>query len=91
MTSKKAVEADEEVVELKQGDDGKYYPVAVVKVKERGDHAVAHNDAIRDVPRWLPAAYEMMNGFVIGLGAIENFMVNVKRMNRRSKRNINDR
>ncbi len=81
--TKKAIKPDEEVVEMGEGSDGKYYPVAIVKVQ---DQPVARNDAMGDIPRWFPVAYEMMNGFVIGLGAIENFMVNVKRMNRRVKK-----
>ncbi len=83
--TKKVIDPNEEVVDMKPGDNGTYYPVAVVKVK---DQSVAHNDAQMDMPKWFPAAYEMVNGFVVGLGAIENFMYNMKRMNRKVKRNV---
>ena len=86
MTDRKVeprVKPNEEVVEMGRGEGGTYYPIAIVKVE---DHSVAHRDAMRDLPRWFPAMYEIVDGFVIGLGAIENFMRNMKRMNRKVKR-----
>jgi len=76
----KKVPENEEVVEMGEGEDGKFHPIAVVKVQSQ---PMAHKDAIRDLPRWFPAMYEVVNGFTIGLGAIENFVMNMKRMNRR--------
>lgn len=81
MVVKKVIQ-DEEVVEMGQDGNGTYHPIAVVKVEDR---SVARNDAIKDLPRWFPAMYEVINGFTIGLGAIENFMMNMKRINRRRK------
>jgi len=83
MTVKK-VTPDEEVVEMGERDDGKFYPIAIVKAK---DQSVAHNNAMRDLPRWFPAMYEVIDGFVMGLGAIENFMWNMKRLNKRRRQN----
>jgi len=83
MVVKKTVELNEEIVEMGEGEDGKFHPIAIVKVK---DQPLAHNDAVKDMPRWFPAMYEVVNGFTIGLGAIENFVMNMKRMNRRVKR-----
>ena len=73
---------NEEIVEMGEGEDGKFYPIAIVKVQ---DQSVARNDATRDLPRWFPAMYEVIDGFVIGLGAIENFVINMKKLNRRRK------
>jgi len=86
MTKKqKIIDAGEDVVEMGCDEKGTYRPIAIVKAS---DQSIAQNDAIEDglyrgMPRWFPAAYEMMNGFVMGLGAIENFMFNVKNMNKR--------
>lgn len=77
------VNEGEEIVEMGEGEDGKFYPIAVVKVK---DQSMARNDAIRDLPRWFPAMYEVVDGFVMGLGAIENFMWNMKKLNRRARK-----
>ena len=79
----KKVTPNEEVVEMGEGEGGIYHPIAVVKVEDR---SVTHKDAMKDLPRWFPAMYEIMDGFAMGLGAIENFMMNMKRMNRRIKR-----
>jgi len=80
----KKVTPDEEVVEMGERNDGKFYPIAVVKVE---DQSIAYNDAMRNLPKWFPAMYEVINGFTIGLGAIENFVMNIKRMNRRVRKN----
>lgn len=81
MTNKKTKSIDDEVVEMGAGKDGIYHPIAVVKVKDR---SVVCDNA--DMPRTLPAMYEILNGFVMGLGAIENFMANMKRANRRARK-----
>jgi len=80
----KKITPNEEVVEMGEGEGGIYHPIAVVKVEDR---SVAHKDTMKDLPRWFPAMYEIMDGFAMGLGAIENFVMNIKRMNRRVKRN----
>jgi len=76
----KKVTPNEEVVEMGEGEGGIYHPIAVVKVE---DQSRVHNDVMRDLPRWFPAMYEIVDGFVMGLGAIENFMMNMRRMKRR--------
>ena len=78
----KKIEPDEEVVEMRQGEDGKFYPIATVKVQ---DQPMIHNNTMKNLPRWFPAIYEVVDGFVMGLGAIENFVWNMKRLNRRRK------
>ena len=80
MVVSKKVAENEEIVEMGKGEGGTYYPIAIVKAE---DHSIAQKDATRDMPKWFPAMYEVINGFTIGLGAIENFMMNIKRMNRR--------
>ena len=83
MVVSKKVAENEEIVEMGEGEDGKFHPIAIVRVQ---DQPIAHKDAIKDMPRWFPAIYEIVDGFTIGLGAIENFVMNMKRMNRRVKR-----
>ena len=83
MVVKKTVELNEEIVEMGEGEDGKFHPIAIVKVQNQ---PMARNDAVKDMPRWFPAMYEVVNGFTIGLGAIENFVMNMKRMNRRVRK-----
>ena len=78
------MEENEEIVEMGKGEGGTYYPIAVVKAEDR---SIAHKDAMKDMPRWFPAVYEIVDGFAIGLGAIENFMMNMKKINRR-RRNV---
>ncbi len=74
---------NEEVIEMGEGEDGKFYPVATVKVQ---DQPMVRNNVTRDLPRWFPAMYEVIDGFVIGIGAIENFMMNMRRLNRRARK-----
>lgn len=74
---------DEEVVEMGKGDDGAYRPVAIVKMKE--DRSIT-TYASGHLPRWFPAVYEVVDGFVIGLGAIENFMRNMRKINVRVRK-----
>lgn len=81
MTGKR-VTLNEEVIEMEEGRDGKFYPMTIVKMK---DPSMIRNDAIKELPRWFPAMYEVIDGFAMGLGAIENFMMNMKKLNRRRK------
>lgn len=83
MVVSKRVAENEEIVEMGEGEDGKFHPIAIVKVQ---DQSLARNDATKDMPRWFPAMYEVVNGFTIGLGAIENFVMNMKKMNRRTRK-----
>ncbi len=79
--SKREIEND--VIEMQEGVDGKFHALTVQEVKKQNH---ARNDAgsdIRGMPKWYPYAYELIGGFVHGLGAIENFMENVRRVKRR--------
>jgi hypothetical protein len=66
---------DEEVVEMGEGRNGKFYPMAIVKPNPPPMSS-------RRSP-----AMEFLGGFVIGLEALENFMVNVRKFGR--GRNVN--
>lgn len=74
---------DEEIVEMGQEGDGVYHPITVIKAQ---DQSMTRNDVMEDLPRWFPAIYEVMDGFVMGLGAIENFMMNMRRMDKKRRR-----
>jgi hypothetical protein len=73
---------DDDVIDLQADEKGTYYPVAVVKEPKRN---IARNEARQDIPRAMPMLYEMLDGFVIGVGAIENFIMNVNKFNKRNQ------
>lgn len=75
---------EEEIVEMGEGKDGVFHPVAVVKKNE-----TRHPQAIPPhIPRRTAALMEIIDGFVMGLGAIEHFMNNVSRFGNK-RRNPN--
>ena len=84
--SEKANQIDEpeKIVEMGKGINGKYELITVIKTE---DQPISRNNMMRDLPRWFPAMYEVIDGFVMGLGAIENFVMNIKRMNRKVRKN----
>ncbi len=81
MKTKDEIEG-EEVVEMGKDSDGTYKPLAVVKVSP------SHRPA--NIPRHVPVILEFLGGFVMGMEALENFMVNVKRLSKGKKiKNVN--
>lgn len=74
----KKVDVGEEVIEMKADVDGTYKSTAIVKVNP------SHHPPI--IPRRMPVTMEFLDGFVMGLEALENFMVNVKKFGRGKKR-----
>ncbi len=76
MKTKDEIEG-EEVVEMGKDSDGTYKPLAVVKVNP------SHQPPT--IPRHVPVMLEFLGGFVMGLEALENFMVNVKKIGKKRK------
>jgi hypothetical protein len=70
----------DEVIEMEEGKDGKFYDVIVSK-RNPPPPPPAHIHP--NIPRRLSAFYELIDGFAMGLGAIENFIVNVNRMGKK--------
>lgn len=84
MSKKVKKDKDEEIVEMGEGTDGKYELVAVTKVNPNPPPA-------QYIHRRLPVFYEFLGGFVMGLEALESFMMNIKRFgNRRRQKNKNE-
>lgn len=77
----------EEVVEMKEQADGTFHPVALVKVNKEPQslNDLPSNIFPPHIPRWIPATYQLIDGFIMGLGAIENFVVNVRKLKRGRK------
>ena len=72
---------EEEVVDMKEGTDGVHHPVAVVKIHKNPPptHTEAH------IPRRMSVLLELVDGFSMGLGAMENFIRNVRKFDKRRK------
>ena len=77
------IDKEEEFIEMEPGPGGTYHPVAVVKMKN-------NSRSMQGIPPGIPgktgAFLQIIDGFVLGLGAIENFMINVRRFNKRRER-----
>jgi hypothetical protein len=78
----------EEVVEMKEQADGTFYPVTLVKINNKPHpslQGISPNAFPPHIPRWIPATYQLIDGFIMGLGAIENFVVNVRKLKKGRK------
>ena len=71
------VDVEEEIVEMKADVDGTYKSTALVKVNP------SHRPPM--IPRRMPVMLEFLSGVVMGFEALENLMINVKKLNRRKK------
>jgi hypothetical protein len=74
---------DEEIIEMQSDEKGTYHPIAVVKVSKEQKNPPAR--ASSHFQKYIPAFYEVIDGFVMGLGAIENFVMNMKKLDGRIK------
>ncbi len=74
MKTKDEIEG-EDVVEMGKDSDGTYKSMAIVKVNPSYRPA--------NIPRHIPAIIEFLGGFVMGLEALENFKVNVKKIGKK--------
>jgi len=79
----KKINEDEEIVEMQPNESGTYHPVAVVKISKGQKNPPARTTS--HAQKYVPALYEIIDGFVMGLGAIENFMINMKKFEGRAK------
>lgn len=75
--SDKGTDVSEEVVDMEADVDGTYKSKALVVVNS------SHRPPM--IPRRIPVMLEFLGGFVMGLEALENFMVNMKKLNKRRK------
>jgi hypothetical protein len=75
---------DEEIIEMQSDEKGTYYPVAIIKVLKGQKNPPSARAALH-FQKYIPAFYEVIDGFVMGLGAIENFIMNMKKLDGRIK------
>ena len=70
---------EEEIIDTEQDEKGTYHPIMPYRRPERPNLVAPH------LPRQdrTPFMYEFLDGFIIGLEAIERFMRNARRFSRR--------